>query len=367
MLPSPIVIPMIDLPAQYAQLKDEIDVAIARVLSSGRYVLGPEVEAFEEEFARTCGARHAVGVNSGTSALAVSLRAAGVGPGDEVITVPFTFEATVATIQSVGATVRLVDIDPRALTMNPDGLDAHVTDRTKALIPVHLFGQPADMDPILEAAGRHGLLVVEDACQAHGASYNDRPVGNLGDLGCFSFYPSKNLATVGEGGMIVTNDDSLASAARQLRSWGPTAGAGNSRLSAIEAAVLRVKLPHLAEWTTKRRAVAARYDEFLADTDLELPAVMPYAGHVFNVYAVRSPRRDHLAAALEERGIASAVHYSKPVHLQDRYRDLGYAAGSFPVSEAIASTQLSLPIYPELSEASVRTVAETIRDALPRA
>ena len=353
---------MIDLPAQYAQLKDEIDSAIAEVLESGRYVLGPEVEAFEDAFAHVCSARHAVGVNSGTSALSVSLRAADVGPGDEVITVPFTFEATVATIQSVGADVRLVDVDSTALTMDPGAIDAQITSRTKALVPVHLFGQPADMDPILEVARRHGLVVIEDACQAHGASYHDRPVGSLGDIGCFSFYPSKNLATVGEGGMIVTNDDALADAARRLRSWGPTAGSGNYRLSAIEAAVLRVKLPHLREWTTKRQAVAARYDELLADSALELPRVMPYAGHVFNVYAVRSPKRDRLAAALRKRDIASAVHYPKPVHLHDRFKDLGYSRGSFPVSEAIAATELSLPIYPELSEASVRTIAETIQE-----
>ena len=351
---------MIDLPAQYARLKDEIDAAIADVLKSGRYVLGPEVEAFEDMFARSCAARHAVGVNSGTSALTVSLRAAGIGPGDEVITVPFTFEATVAAIQSAGAQVRFVDVDARSLTMDPDAIATQITDRTKAVVPVHLFGQPADMDPVLEVARRHSLIVIEDACQAHGASYNGRPVGSLGDVACFSFYPSKNLATVGEGGMIVTSDRPLADAARQLRNWGPTAGAGNFRLSAIEAAVLRVKLPHLGEWTMKRRLVAARYDELLGDSALELPAVMPYAGHVFNVYAVRSPQRDRVADALRNRGIASAVHYPEPVHLQDRYSDLGYSVGAFPVAEAIAATELSLPIYPELPEASVRMVAETI-------
>ena len=362
---SPIVIPMIDLPAQYAQVKDAIDTAVVRVLSSGRYVLGPEVDAFEKEFAQVCAVRHAVGVNSGTSALYLSLRAAGVGLGDEVITVPFTFEATVAAIQSVGALVRFVDIDPRSLTMDPTGIEAQITDLTKALIPVHLFGQPADMDPILDVARRHGLVVIEDACQAHGALYKDQPVGSFGDLACFSFYPSKNLSTVGEGGIIVTNNEALAETARQLRSWGPIAGAGNFRLSAIEAAVLRVKLPRLGEWTTKRQTVASLYGELLTDSGLEPPTTMPYAAHVFNVYAVRSTQRDRIAAALRAGGIASAVHYPQPVHLQDRYKDLGYSTGVFPVAEAIATKELSLPIYPELSEVSVRTIVKIIRQALP--
>ena len=363
MLPFfPLVIPLIDLPGQHAALKTDIDAAVARVLESGRYVLGPEVEAFEAEFARACEAPYAVGVNSGTSALYLSLLAAGVGPGDEVITVPYTFEATVAAVAATGASARLIDIDPRSLTMDVAQLERAITGRTKAVIPVHLFGQPTDMDPLLDVARRHELTVIEDACQAHGATYKDRPVGSLGDLACFSFYPSKNLSTCGEGGIVVTKDAAFADKVRQLRSWGPVRLAGNYRLAALQAAILRVKLPHLDAWTARRRAIAARYDELLTETDLVLPFVMPSSGHVFHVYAVRSPRRDALADALQARGIQVAVHYRKPVHLQSSHADLGYEVGAFPVSEQLAGEQLSLPIYPELTDESVEQIAVAIQD-----
>ena len=358
------MIPLIDLPGQYAHLKNEIDAAVTRVLKSGQYVLGPEVEAFEKEFARVCETEYAVGVNSGTSALYLSLLAAEVGPGDEVITVPFTFEATVAAIKSTGANIRFVDIDHCSLTMNADNLERQITDRTKAVVPVHLFGQPADMDPILEVTRRHHLTVVEDACQAHGAMYDGRPVGSLGDMACFSFYPAKNLGTCGEGGIIVTRNVVLAEAARKLRSWGPVKRSGNYRLSAIEAAILRVKLPHLHSWTVRRQAVASRYAELLVDTEIQLPTVMPYASHVFHVYAVRSSRRDELADALQTRNIEVAVHYRLPVHLQVKYEELGYRKGAFPIAEQVAAQELSIPIYPELSEASITQIAETIKERL---
>ena len=355
-----IVIPLLDLGAQYDRIQHELDPAIARVLHSGQYVLGPEVEAFEREFSVFCTSRHAVGVNSGTSALYLALVAAGIGPGDEVITVPYTFEATIAAIRAAGADVALVDVDPAALTMRPDALEQRIGPRTKAIIPVHLFGQPADMDPIIDTAAQHGLTVIEDACQAHGASYKGRRVGSIGDIGCFSFYPSKNLGTAGEGGMIVTDDPELAEQARLLRSWGPVHRSSNYRFSAIEAAILRVKLSHLECWTAERQAVAARYRDLLADIDLQLPRVMPYAEHVFHVYAVRSPARDHLADALRRHGIGSAVHYPEPIHLQEKYKDLGYAAGDFPTAEQAAREELSLPIYPELSDDGVARIAETL-------
>lgn len=232
------------------------------------------------------------------------------------------------------------------------------------MIPVHLFGQPADMDPILDLARDRGLKVIEDACQAHGATYKGRPVGGLGDLACFSFYPSKNLSTCGEGGMVVTTNPALADTVRQLRSWGPVRFSGNYRMAALEAAVLRAKLPHLSEWNSRRRALAERYSELLTETALELPTVMPYAGHVFHVYAVRSTRRDALAAALRDQGIEVGVHYPRAVHRSAKYSDLGYEAGAFPVSEELASEQLSLPIYPELRDAVLLEISDAIRTNL---
>ena len=358
------MIPLIDLQTQYQALKSEIDLAVTRVLGSGRYVLGPEVEAFEAEFAQVCEAPHAVGVNSGTSALYLSLLAAGVGPGDEVITVPYTFTATIAAVTATGARVRLVDIEPRSLTLDTDRLEHEFTERTKAVIPVHLFGQPADMDPIVDLARRHNVTVIEDACQAHGAAYKGRPVGGLGDFACFSFYPSKNLSTCGEGGIVVTRHGWPADTVRQLRSWGPVQHSGNYRLAALQAAILRVKLPYLDDWTTRRRAIAAQYDELLADTGLTLPAVVPYAGHGFHIYAIRSAHRDALADALRARGVEVAVHYPQAVHQQTAYSSLGYKTGAFPVAEQLATEQLSLPIYPELTDGSVAEIAAAVRESL---
>ena len=357
------MIPLVDLQAQHERIRDDVEAAALRVLRSGRYASGAEVEAFEHEFARHCGTAHAVGVNSGTSALLVALTAAGIGAGDEVITVPFTFVATVEAIRWTGAEVRLVDVEPRSLTMDPAALEQAVTSRTRAIVPVHLYGQPADMDPILEVARRHRLLVAEDAAQAHGARYGRRRAGGIGDLGCFSFYPTKNLSAAGEGGMIVTGDRELHRSARRLRSWGACGHGppgGNYRLDEIQAAILRVKLQHLEAWTRARQAIARRYDTLLAGV-VETPAVMPYATHVYNVYAIRSPRRDAIRDALRAAGVETGVHYPAPVHLQPPYAGLGYGAGSFEQAEQAAREVLSLPIYPELSEQRQSAVVNAVR------
>ena len=362
------MIPLVDLQAQHERIRDEVEAAALRVLRSGRYASGPEVEAFEHEFARHCGTARAVGVNSGTSALLVALTAAGIGAGDEVITVPFTFVATVETIRQTGADVRFVDVEPRSLTMDPAALERAVTQRTRAIVPVHLYGQPADMDPILEVARRRRLIVVEDAAQAHGARYKQRRAGATGNLGCFSFYPTKNLSAAGEGGIIVTDDPELDRAARRLRSWGATdacghgAPGGNYRMDEVQAAILRVKLQHLDAWTRARRAVARRYDTLLAKA-VETPAVMPYATHAYNVYAIRSPRRGAIRDALRAAGVETAVHYPAPVHLQPAYADLGYGSGAFEQAERAAREVLSLPIYPELSEDRQLTVVNAVGQA----
>ena len=366
------MIPLVDLQAQYRSIGDELDAAATRVLRSGRYALGPEVDAFEHEFADYCETTHAVGVNSGTSALLLALTAWGVGPGDEVITVPFTFAATVSTILQVGALVRFVDVVSPSLTMDPATLERAVTDRTKAIVPVHLYGQPADMDPILDVARRHRLVVIEDAAQAVGARYKGRRVGSLGDVACFSFYPSKNLGAAGEGGMIVTGDAERVRVSRRLRSWGQVdhpqgvMRGGNYRLDGLQAAVLRVKLTHLDAWTQSRQALARRYTDALAAV-VETPTVMPYAEHTFNAYAVRSPARDAIREALRTAQIETAIHYPAPIHLQPGYTALGYGPGAFERSEAAARAVLSLPIYPELTEAAQQTVVATLQQAARRA
>jgi len=364
------VIPFVDLKAQYQRIKPEIDAAIHRVLESGQFVLGPDVAAFEEEFAAYCSATHGIGVNSGTSALHLALLAAGVGPGAEVITVSFTFVATVAAICYTGARPVFVDIDPRSCTIDVSQLAAAITARTKAIVPVHLYGQPADMDPILEIAGRHRLLVIEDAAQAHGAEYKGRRMGGIGHLGCFSFYPGKNLGAYGEGGMVVTNDPGYARTVRMLRDWGQERKyqhemlAYNYRMEAIQAAVLRVKLRHLESWTEARRSHAATYDRLLAGSGVASPVAMPYSRHVYHVYVIRTPHRDDLQRRLGERGIHTGIHYPVPVHLQRAHADLGYGVGDFPYSEAAAQEVLSLPMYPELSDGAPMTVAQVVRESV---
>jgi dTDP-4-amino-4,6-dideoxygalactose transaminase len=363
------MIPFVDLKAQYRSIKPEIDAAVARVLESAQFVLGEEVAAFEREFAAFCGAAAAVAVNSGTSALQLALVAAGVGPGDEVITVPFTFVATAAAIEYVGARPVFVDIDERSFTIDASRIEAAVTPRTKAIVPVHLYGQPADMDPIRAIAARHGLTVIEDAAQAHGARYNDRPAGSLGDLACFSFYPSKNLGAYGEGGMVVTDRADLAARIRTLRDWGQdtkyrhTLRGFNARMDALQGAILRVKLRHLPAWVAARRAHAAQYHTLLAGTGLTRPIEMPYAAHAYHLYTVRLRDRDALAAALAADGVRTGLHYPIPVHLQPAYADLGYAAGAFPAAERVANEVLSLPMFPELTAEQIAKVAAAVRRA----
>jgi dTDP-4-amino-4,6-dideoxygalactose transaminase len=362
-------IPLIDLRAQYQSLKPRVDAAVGRVLESGRYVLGPEVAAFEEEFAAHCRTRHAIGVSSGTSALHLALLAAGIGPGDEVITVPFTFVATVAAIQYTGARPVLVDVERGTLNMDPSRIAAAVTTRTKAIMPVHLYGQPADMEAVTRIAGEHGLAVIEDAAQAHGAEHCGRRAGSIGRLGCFSFYPGKNLGAAGEGGAVTTDDDELAARVRLLRDWGAehkyhhVVPGFNYRLEELQAAILRVKLAELEEWTEARRAHAARYRKLLAGAAVELPADPPGQRHVYHVFAIRHPERDRLAGELAAQGVATGIHYPIPVHLQPAYADLGYGPGDFPVAERAAHEVLSLPMYPELRPDQVEAISELVRAA----
>ena len=360
------MIPFIDLKAQYESIKEEVQAAVSTTLASTQFTLGKEVAAFEEEFAAYCGGKFGIGVNSGTSALHLALLAAGVGPGDDVITVSCTFVATVAAVDYTGARPILVDVDPLTLNMDVSQLEAAITDRTKVILPVHLHGQSADMDPILAIARRHGLRVIEDAAQAHGAEYNGRRVGSIGDLGCFSFYPGKNLGAYGEGGMVVTNDEEFARTVRMLRDWGQerkyhhTLKGFNYRMEGIQGAILRVKLRHLDAWTEARRRHAAYYNELLTDVDVQTPVEMPYARHVYHVYAVRTPKRDLLQEALQAQGIQTGIHYPIPVHLQRAYVDFGYDVGNLLVTERAASELLSLPMFPELSHSQIEKVAEVI-------
>src|SRR4030095_8052191 len=303
------MIPFVDLPAQYRALKPEVDAAVAKVFENAQFILGPAVTAFERDFAAFCTAKEAIGVNSGTSALHLSLLAAGVGPGDEVITVPFTFVATVAAIEYAGAKPILVDVEPEFLTMDPAKLETAITPRTKAIIPVHLFGQPADMDPILAIARKHGLVVIEDACQAHGSEYKGRRCGSMGQLGCFSFYPGKNLGAYGEGGAVVTSDPALAKKIRLLRSWGeetryePKYRGFNYRMVGVQGAILGWKLRHLEAWTDARRRNAAEYSRQLADTAVQLPRERRDARHVYHLYVVRLQQRDMWRERLTQAGV----------------------------------------------------------------
>jgi dTDP-4-amino-4,6-dideoxygalactose transaminase len=362
------MIPLVDLRKQYFAIKNDIDAAISNILETGQFVLGAQVELFEREFATYCGSRHGIAVNSGTSALHLALLAAGVGPGDEVITVPFTFVATVAAICYTGARPVFVDIDPATLTMDPTRVEAAITSRTKAILPVHLYGQACDMDPILAIAEHRGLTVIEDACQAHGAAYRGRPVGSLGDAAAFSFYPGKNLGAYGEGGMVVTNNPAIASEIRMLRDWGQdrkyhhVRRGFNYRMEGLQGAILRVKLAHLEAWTVARRAHARRYANLLDATDVQLPIEAPYARHVYHVFAVRTPDRATLQRTLQAHGIGTGIHYPVPVHLQPAYADLGYGPGDFPESERAANQVLSLPMYPELSPTDLEIVAAAMRE-----
>lgn len=361
------MIPFVDLRAQYDSIQAELDAAVLGVLRSGAFILGPEVAAFEREFADYTGAAQAIGVNTGTSALHLALLAAGIGDGDEVITVPCTFVATVAAIRYTGARPVFIDVDPVTLTMDPAQIEGAITARTRAILPVHLYGQPADLDPILEIAKRRGLTVIEDAAQAHGAEYKGRRVGSIGDLGCFSFYPGKNLGAAGEGGMVVTNNPDYAHAIRVLRDWGQeekykhAVRGYNYRLEGIQGAVLRVKLRHLETWTEARRAHAARYSAALADAGVRTPVEAAWARHVYHVYAIRTAQRDALQRDLQARGVSTGIHYPIPVHLQRAHADLGYRRGQFPVSEQAADEVLSLPMFAELTDAQIEAVAAAVK------
>ena len=361
------MIPFLDLRAQYAAIQSELEAAAINVLRSGRYVMGEEVAALEEEFAAYCGTSHAIAVNTGTSALHLALLAAGVGPGDEVITTPFTFVATAAAIRYVGARPVFVDIDPATFTIDPNGIERAITARTRVLLPVHLYGQIADMDAITQIAARHGLAVIEDACQAHGALYYGARAGSLGLSGCFSFYPGKNLGACGEGGIIVTNNDAQARQLRMLRDWGQdrryhhVMAGYNYRMDAIQGAILRVKLRQLEGWTEARRMRARLYEQMLANAPIDIPREAPGRRHVYHIFAVRTDHRDDLQRHLLAEGVETGLHYPVPVHLQPAYLDPMYGPGSFPHAEAAARSVLSLPLYPELATRDVEIISNLVR------
>ncbi len=361
------MIPFLDLKAQYKSIKPEIDTAVLSVLESTQFVLGEYVASFERDFAGYCGSKHAIAVNSGTSALHLALLGAGVGAGDEVITIPFTFVATVSAICYTGARPVFVDVEPRSLTMDPAQLEKAITPRTKAILPVHLYGQMADMSAILDIANRHGIPVIEDACQAHGAEFQSRRAGSMGLSGCFSFYPGKNLGAYGEGGIVVTSDDEQAKKIRMLRDWGQekryhhVLKGFNYRMEGIQGAILGVKLKYLEKWTEARRARAREYDALLTDSPI-VTAGTQLAGrrHVYHIYAVRTPDRDGLQRQLQAEGVHTGLHYPIPVHLQEAHADLGHKVGDFPVSEAAAREVLSLPMFPEMASSQVEEVVAAV-------
>jgi dTDP-4-amino-4,6-dideoxygalactose transaminase len=359
-------IPLVDLKAQLTSIRDEIDAAVARVLRHGGFVLGEEVAAFEAAFAEHVGARSAVGVASGTAALRLALAACNIGPGDEVITTPHTFFATAEAISQSGATPVFVDVRADTLNLDPERVELSVTPRTKAIIPVHLYGNPAAMEPLLGIARRHDLRVIEDAAQAHGAEYSGRRCGSLGDLGCFSFYPGKNLGACGDAGAVTGNDLALLDRVRTLRDHGRTSKYLHheigfaERMDALQAAILAAKLPHLEDWTELRRQAAARYRSLLAHLPLVLPEETPGTRHVFHLYVVRTPARDALLEHLKRDGIMGGVHYPVPLHRQPAYLKRGYGAVSLPIAERAAGEVLSLPLYPELDQSRAQRVASSI-------
>lgn len=354
--------------AQYLAHKAEIDSAILRILEKGRYILGEEVKAFEEEFASYIGVDHAIGVGSGTEALHIAMAACNIGQGNEVITVSHTAVATVAAIELTGATPVLVDIEPDFYTLNPSKLETAITSKTKAIIPVHIYGQPADLDPIMNIAREHGLWVIEDCAQAHGAMYKGRCVGSFGDIACFSFYPTKNLGALGDGGMIVTNNTEFAKKARLLREYGwaerfiSHIPGWNSRLDEIQAAVLRVKLNYLNKDNILRVKLASIYNEGLYDSGMILPQVRKETNHAYHLYVVRCSERDNLQKFLKDRGVITLVHYPVPVHMQSAYKGRVRCSNDLPETERVAHEVLSLPIYPELSEKDVWKVIEAVQE-----
>ncbi|MBM3130851.1 MAG: DegT/DnrJ/EryC1/StrS family aminotransferase [Chloroflexi bacterium] len=360
-------LPLVDLQAQYAAIKPEIDAAIQRVIGNTSFILGKEVSEFEKNFAAFCRAKHCVGLDSGTAALHLALLLCDVKLGDEVITTTHTFVATAESISVIGARPVLVDIDPRTYNLDPRAVERAITPRTRAIIPVHLYGQPAEMDPILEIARQHHVRVIEDAAQAHGAEYRGKRAGSMGDLACFSFFPSKNLGAYGDAGALVTNDDDLAARARLLRDHGRrdkyehlVVGYGY-RLDALQAAILGAKLTHLDAWNVRRRAIADYYTELLTNSKVVPPYVPPHISPVYHIYAIRSKTRDALKQHLKARGIETGIHYPIPLHLQPVYANLGYARGDFPNAEQAANEELSLPMYPELTDAHVGMIADAVK------
>ncbi len=373
------IIPLVDLSKQYLAIKKEIDEAISRVLNRGWFILGEELFSFEKEFAGYCEMKYAVGVGSGTEALHLALLACGVKPGDEVITVPNTAVPTVAAIALANAQPVFVDIDPKTYTMDPNELeeylkksyknkDSRSTNKPKAVIPVHLYGHPANMDPIQEVAKKYDLIIIEDACQAHGAKYKEKLVGSIGDAGCFSFYPTKNLGAYGDGGMIVTDNEETAIKLRMLRNYGEEKKNHNlikglnSRLDEIQASILKVKLDHLDDWNNTRRNHARLYFHSLKESLVSLPIEEKYAKHVYHLYVIRAPERNRLQEWLKKKGIVTSIHYPTPIHLQPAYKDLGYEKGDFSVSEQCAMEILSLPMFPELTEDQIKDISQEIRN-----
>lgn len=366
-------IPFLDLKAQYQQIEAELKPVLDDIMASGAFIGGPQVAAFESEFSAFCGVKYCVGLSSGTDALRFALMANGVGPGDEVITVSNTFIATTEAISQAGATPVFVDIDPATCCIDVDKIRHRITARTRAVVPVHLYGQPVDMDPVLEIAHQHRLAVIEDACQAHGASYKGRPAGSMGAVGCFSFYPGKNLGAFGDAGAAVTNDERLALTIRMLREHGQSSKyyhdieGYTGRLDAIQAAVLRIKLKRLSEWNRKRRSHAAYYTQLLS----EVPGVTvvkeaDFAQSVFHLYVIQSEDRNELQAFLTAKGIGTGLHYPLPLHLQKAYAQMGFKKGDFPVSERTAERLLSLPMYAELAHEQIEYVVSCIKEYLSR-
>ena len=359
-------IPLLDLSAQYASIRQEIDDAIDRVIQASDFILGAELELFEGEFASFCGAKHCVGVDSGLSALELVLRAWGIGPGDEVITAANTFIATALAISSTGATPVFVDVDPRSCNIDPDAVRAAITPRTRAIIPVHLYGLPAEMDAMNEIAADRGLAVLEDACQAHGARYKGKRTGSLAHAAAFSFYPGKNLGAYGDGGGIVTNDAALAEQLRSMRNCGQKAKyvhlskGFNHRLDTLQAAILRVKLRHLDAWNAMRDRHARSYHDLLSGSSVGLPHRFDGVESAWHLYVIRTPFRNKVKAHLDTRGIATQMHYPIPIHLQAAYADAGYRKGDFPVTERLSDEVLSLPMYAELDHRSLEQVADAV-------
>jgi len=360
-------VPLLDLKEQFLTIKEEVMAALEQVLETCEFILGPNVSAFEQEIAEYLGVKHAIGVGNGTDALVLIFDALGIGPGDEVITSPYTFFATAECVSRLGAKPVFVDINPITLTIDPEKLEQAITTRTKAVIPVHIFGRAVDMPRIMDIASRHDLFVVEDACQSIGGEIEGKKLGTFGNAGAFSFFPTKNLGAYGDGGLVVTDDDELAERVRMLRAHGSKVKyhneliGYNSRLDEMQAAVLRVKLRHLNEWDSRRREIALEYNKLLKDLPLQLPDPGDKGEHVFHLYTILTDNREELRAYLKSRGVETGVYYPTPLHLQPAYAELGYCKGDFPVSESACERNLSLPMYPDLTDEQIHYVAETLR------